>query len=176
MEIIVGFSKNKNPLKIGSLFIQLAEKRNFSHAYFRYKCPLTELNIVNQASLGRVNEMTFETFKKENIIIEEYVLKLSNAEFNAILLFLKLNLGVKYSQIQIILIGMLKLLGIKKLLKINGTNQYICSEYVGNGLRMISYITSNVPKELDTYTPSDLREIIKSGCINHKNRMWQVYG
>jgi hypothetical protein len=159
--IIIGFSRSRSPWKIGSRLIQIAEKRQFSHAYFRYTCPISNKQIINQASHGYINEMEYEIFKQENIIVEEYQLICREVEYNDLVSFLRSNLGRKYSQMQIFIIGCMKVLNIKKNIYINGDESNICSEWVAKGAKLISYIT-NLPIVLDTYTPSDLNEYIKS--------------
>jgi len=67
--IIIGFSRSRSPWKIGSRLIQISEKRPFSHAYFRYTCPISGKQIVNQASHGYINEVEYEIFKEDNICL-----------------------------------------------------------------------------------------------------------
>lgn len=170
MKIIIGFSRSKSVFKIGSLAIQLAEKRKFSHAYFRYECPFTNLDIVSQASHGYVNEIEYSIFKEDNVVVEEYELQISNVEFQVLLLYLRSSLGKKYSKLTIFVISILKLLSIKKQIYIDGDQKDICSEYIARGAKIISYIT-NLPTVLDTYTPSDLNTCIKSIYHIHKDKI-----
>jgi hypothetical protein len=156
-KIVIGFSRSKSPWKIGSQFIRAVEKRDFSHAYIRYTCPITNVEIVAQASKGFVNQMSFNIFKEHNIITEEYELDCTEQEFVDILTFTNNNLGQKYSFSQIVLIG------IKKLFKFelpinNKDDEFICSEYTA---RVCDIKGVRVPTYLDYFTPSDFNTLVK---------------
>jgi hypothetical protein len=172
--IIIGFSRSRSPYKIGSKLIQWSENRPFSHAYFRYTCPLSGKQIINQASHGYVNEMEYEIFKKDNIIVEEYQLTCKEEEYKELMTFLRSNLGRKYSQKQIFVIGCMKVLGIKKNIYVDGDKADICSEWVAKGAKLISYI-SQLPSILDTYTPSDLREYVWTQYNREKGNIHLIY-
>ena len=172
--IIIGFSRSRSPWRIGSKLIQIAEKRPFSHAYFRYTCSLSGKEIVNQASHGYINEMEYEIFKEDNIVVEEYQLTCTDCEYKELLEFLRSNLGRKYSQKQIFVIGCMKVLGIKKNVYVDGDKMDICSEWVAKGAKLISYITQ-LPAILDTYTPSDLREYVWTQYNREKGNIHLIY-
>jgi hypothetical protein len=172
--IIIGFSRSMSPYRIGSKLIQIAENRPFSHAYFRYTCPMSGKEIVNQASHGYINEMEYEIFKEDNIVVEEYQLDCSDQEYKDLLTFLRSNLGRKYSQKQIFVIGVMKVLGIKKNIYVDGDQMDICSEWVAKGAKLISYITQ-LPAILDTYTPSDLREYVWTQYNREKGSIHLTY-
>ncbi len=172
--IIVGFSRAKSPFKIGSTLIRISEGRPFSHAYFRYTCPISGKQMVNQASHGYINEMEYEIFKQDNIVVEEYELTCKEEEHKDLLIFLRSNLGRKYSQMQIFVIGCMKVLGIKKNVYVDGDKADICSEWVAKGAKLISYIT-NLPAILDTYTPSDLREYVWTQYNREKGNIHLIY-
>ena len=156
-KLIIGFSKSKSPWKVGSQVIRLGEKRDFSHAYIRYECILTNIQIVAQASKGFVHEMNYDIFQEHNIVCEEYELECSNEQFIEVIKFIRKNLGVDYSKLQIFF------LSIKKLFKIevkeyNKDKEFICSEFAAR-ICQIAGIT--VPTYLDYFTPSDLNTLIK---------------
>jgi hypothetical protein len=155
--LIIGFSKSKSIWKVGSQVIRIAEKRDFSHAYIRYKCILTGVDIVAQASHGYVNEMNFEIFKEHNVVVEEYELTCTQEQYIDTIKFIRTNLGRDYSTLQILLIG------IKKLLKFevkvyNKDKQFICSEFAA---RICEMTGVTVPTYLDYFTPSDLNTLVK---------------
>ena len=60
--MVVGFSKARNKYKIFSTLISLVEKRPYSHAYFKYTCPISNILMVSQASHGFVNEIAYNIF------------------------------------------------------------------------------------------------------------------
>lgn len=154
---IVGFSKAKSWTKIGSTIIRQAEKREFSHAFILYKDPITEVNIVSQASHGYVNEMNYDIFKKENDIIKLYKIKCSEQQFLEILKFIKTHLGVKYSKFQIYMIAIKKLLRLNNIDDFNKTMEFICSEWTAYICKIAEI---KVPCRLDTFTPSDMDRLL----------------
>lgn len=156
-KLIIGFSRSKSPWKVGSQVIQIGEKRDFSHAYIRYICPITGVDIVAQASHGFVNEMNFDIFKEHNIIVEEYELPCIDEQFINTLKFIKINLGIDYSKIQILFIAIKKLLHFE--IKVyNQDKEFICSEFAA---RICEITGVTMPTYLDYFTPSDLNTLIK---------------
>lgn len=152
----VGFSRSKHWYAIGSLLIQKAEARNFSHAYIEYVCPITNEVIISQASHGYVNEMNKDAFLINNIVVKEYELDCTSEQFINILKFIKKHLGTKYSKRQIIILSLKKLFH----LNINENNydlEFICSEW---GARICKIIGIQVPDNLDVFTPSDLDRLL----------------
>jgi hypothetical protein len=155
--LIIGFSRSKSPWKIGSQIIQIGEKRNFSHAYIRYKCILTGVDIIAQAGHGYVNEMNFEIFKEHNIVVEEYELICNENQYIDVIKFIRTNLGVDYSTMQIMFLAIKKLLRFE--IKVyNKDKQFICSEFAA---RICEITGIRVPTHLDYFTPSDLNTLIK---------------
>lgn len=156
-KIVVGFSRSKSIWKIGSKIIQEVEKRDFSHVYIRYSCPTTGVEVVSQASHGYVNEVSFEIFKDQNIVVEEYELSCTRDQFKELLTFIQKNKGKDYSRMQLVLIGIKKILHVQLNEFENRDAAYICSEFAARVLQMIG---EPMPKDLDFVTPSDFREII----------------
>jgi hypothetical protein len=161
MKIIVGFSRAKSIFKFGSTAIQLAEKRNFGHAYIRYFSEEKQSEIVAQASHGFVNEMNFDIFKDTNIVVKEYILECTPEQFAMVMKFIGSKLGTLYSQMQIILIAIKKVLRFQ-INKYNQDKYFICSEFAAIICRILGI---QVPKELDYFTPSDLDTLL------HENKV-----
>lgn len=159
MKITIGFSRSKSPWKIGSKLIQIAEKREFSHAFIMYKCPITQVELVTQASHGRINEVNYKTFKEHNVIVKQYILECTPAEFNNILVYNKTHMGTLYSQWQIFVIGLAKLFKYKKEIYVDGEEKNICSEWVARLASFVGYLIG-LPKVLDALTPSDLENLM----------------
>lgn len=155
--LTVGFSRSKSPWKVGSQAIQISEKRNFSHAYIRYECLLTQVQIVAQASHGFVNEMNYDIFQEHNIVCEEYVLECSDEHFIDVIKFIRKNLGVDYSKMQIFFLAIKKLLRFE-VKEYNKDKEFICSEFAA---RICQIAGVTVPSYLDYFTPSDLNTLIK---------------
>ena len=159
--IIVGFSRARSPWKVGSKIISASEKRKYSHVYIRYKDSVTGVELVCQASHGYVNEVSFEIFQEDNIIVEEYDLETTSEQTLEILTYLKKNLGKPYSILQLIFIA------IKKLFKVNlklrdGDKSFICSEL---GAKVCKFKKIPMNDDLDLKTPSDLNMVLKTHKI-----------
>jgi hypothetical protein len=158
--ITVGFSRSKKWYKIGSRIIAFALRRPYSHAYFRYKDPVTNLQMVSQASHGFINEITYHNFLKENVVVEEISYALNEQQFAELLNWCKSKQGNKYATDLIISIFIKKL--IKKSLGISdGEEKFICSEYVIRGLLRVFRTLDVKDYVLDELDPSDLNTILK---------------
>lgn len=161
MRIVVGFSRAKSAFKLGSTAIQLAEKRNFGHAYIRYYSDEKQCDIVAQASHGFVNEMNFDIFKETNIVVKEYTLECNEDHFKKVLKFIGSKLGTKYSQMQIILIAIKKVLRFE-VKQYNKDKYFICSEFAAV---ICNILGIEVPNELDYFTPSDLDTLLHTNGV-----------
>lgn len=156
--ITVGFSRAKEWYKIGSVIIKEAEKRDYSHAYLKYTCPITGEIMVAQASHGYVNEVNYKEFLKHNVVVEEIDFKTDDKQFISIMKFIKERQGIKYSTLQVLAISVKKLFHIK-LDYNNGDNQYICSEFIIKALQILNPLLGK-DWDLDYVTPSDLKKIL----------------
>jgi hypothetical protein len=160
MQFTVGFSKAISPLKIGSKLIQLVEKRNFSHVYIEFVSPVTGVKLISQASHGYVNLVNADLFFTQNEKIEEYLFFCDDQQWLNIESFIHKNLGKPYSQLQLLLIGIKKIMHITPAVS-NQDEAFICSEWAKrvcdiDGLRLDSSI------EIDYMTPSDLNTLIRN--------------
>lgn len=157
MKVVVGFSRAKSPWKIGSKVIQIAEKRDFSHAYIIFTCQITGYQLVAQASHGSVNLMNYDIFCEHNDVCEEYLLECNEEQYLEIIKFIFVNLGKDYSTMQIMFISLKKLLHFE-VPKYNKDKEYICSEFAA---RVCEIKGIRMPTHLDYFTPSDLNTLIK---------------
>lgn len=164
-KIVIGFSRSRSPWKIGSKVIQEVEKRDFSHAYVKFIEPITNIELIAQASNGFVNMMAPEFFELHNVVVEEYEVELSDSQFLDIIKFIYSNLGKNYSYLQLVLIGIKKLFRIELNQLENKDMSYICSEFAA---RLLQIANKDMPEHLDFVTPSDLREIITSNSIGKR--------
>lgn len=164
MQIIVGFSKAKSIWKVGSTIIRAIEKTKFSHAFISYTCPLTQVDLVAQASHGMVNQCNLDIFRLENIILEEYEIDCTDDQFIDMLRFINLNLGKDYSTLQLLLIGIKKILHIE-IKTVDQDTSYICSEWA---FRICQMFGIEYDGNSDYMTPSDLNRLVKEkyGKIN----------
>lgn len=153
-KLIIGFSRARSPWAIGSTAIQVTEKRNFSHAFVKYEDPITGLTMISQASHGMVHDCYIDEFLKANIIVEEYEIDCSDQEWLDFYIFNRKHQGVKYSTAQFLALTVVKIFRIKLWFK-NGDKEFICSEWAG---RVCSILNKPMPENLDSMTPSNLRE------------------
>lgn len=153
----VGFSRSKSCFKLGSTVIRAVEKRPYSHVYICYSCPFSNEQIVSQASHGFVNETEFNIFKQQNEVIKEYEITCDKNQFKNVINFSRKHLGVKYSQLQILWIGIKKILHIQVGDK-NNDLEFICSEW---GVRICEIAElEKAPENIDTFTPSDMDKLL----------------
>ena len=156
MTIIVGFSRNKEWYKVGSVAIELAEKRPYSHAFLQFTDPFTQRDMIAQAAHGMVNEMSFTRFTEENTVVRTYSFEITPDQFHQLLQTIQDNLGMPYGYLELIWIAIKKLLRIQ--VNIHDHNDtYICSEFVGMLLQTLDILK---PDNLDFLTPSDLEKLI----------------
>lgn len=155
---IVGFSRSKSRLKIGSLLIQKVENRNFSHAYIRYTDDFTKVSLVAQASHGFVNEMNYDIFKESNVIVEEYQIQCSDEDFKKIVIFIKNNLGNLYSRWELLLIGVKKLFHFELPAR-DEQKEFICSKFTA---MVCDIVNLKIDANLEFVTPSDFNTFIKN--------------
>lgn len=151
--IFLGFSKSRSLFKIGSQLIRFYEGTNFSHAYIKYMDPSTGIMLVAQASHGFVNEMNSDVFISENIIISEYSVNIAEEELHQCLIFIKTNLGKKYSKLQLLAIVLRDLFGHLPF-GLNRDNEFICSEFVSRIASILNIFPKNI--DFDFITPKQL--------------------
>lgn len=168
MKIIIGFSRSRSPWKLGSTAIQLAEKRNFGHAYVKISCPITNKPLIAQASHGSVNMMALPIFLQNNIVVKEYEIECTDIEFQDLMNFICDNLGVPYSQWQIIEIAIKKVIHFE-IKSYNKDKYFICSEFAARACQIIRI---NVPDtNLDYFTPSNLEFVLGMAVYNKNERI-----
>ena len=173
MKIIIGFSRSKSPWKLGSKAIQISEKRNFGHAYIKLQCPISDKPLIAQASHGSVNMMALPIFLDNNIIVKEYEIECGIAEFKDLMTFICDNLGVPYSQMQILEIAIKKVLHFE-IKSYNKDKYFICSEFAARACQIIKV---DIPDtNLDYFTPSNLEFILSIAVFNKNERVSLTFG
>lgn len=154
--ITIGFSTPKK-FKIGSSLIRLFEDSDYSHIYIKMEpSPTSRLPFakVFQASHGNVNAMTFDNFKKDNKILHEYQIPISDAKYFQIANWLWMQLGKPYGFSQLITIGL------KIRTRSNKDSKFICSELAGMVLR--DYLGQDINESLDYVGLNDIKFILEN--------------
>lgn len=136
------------PIKwmIGAEAIKLYQNTDFSHIL------IIDGDLVYQASHGLVNCMYIENFLLDNKIIYKYEIPNNLVD----MIFVKKQLGKKYSKFQIIITPLLKL--VKAKTKGNGNQKFICSEFVGKALMLDWVDDITTPKQIDNYLKSSYKQ------------------
>lgn len=152
-KVIVGASKTS---KIGSEAIQWWINAPYSHVYIRWHLATQDREIVYHASHGMVHFREYNNFKKENIIVCEFELELSEAQFKKFSQKCIDLAGESYSKLELLQIILCDITNGK----IHTEDQvgYICSELLCELLEDLGYIF-NKPKYL--ITPKDIIEKLK---------------
>lgn len=142
MRLIIGASRNS---KIGSRLLQWWMGTNYSHVYARWALKTQQRDIVYQASHGLVHYQALNNFTKENIIIKEFILDLTDEQFKKFSIKCIDLAGEKYSKIELVQIFLSDISDGK--LKFEDQHGYICSELMCELLEDLG-IKFNKPKFL----------------------------
>lgn len=159
--ITIAFSSAKNRFALFGRLIETVESRPFSHALVIYKDPILGVDMVFQASRGLVNQCSLEHFLKKNDIQVSYTLPTTKKQFEIFYSFMIQMLGVKYGWLEILGIGLKKLLHLESPFK-DGLVTVICSELCAQVCKILDV---NMPEHVDSITPSDLNELLKGYYI-----------
>jgi hypothetical protein len=157
MKIIIGASRAE---KIGSKLLQFHMGTDYSHVYARWWLTSQEREIVYQASHGMVHFCSLEHFTRDNIIVKEFTLNITEEQFKKFSRRCVDLAGEKYSQLELLQIWLSDLTGGKW--NSEDQNGYICSELMCELLESIG-IAFNKPKYL--VKPRDIVEAL----TNHLN-------
>lgn len=156
-KIIIGFSKSKKILPIGSWLIRLYQWTKFSHVYIRIPMEAYPSDLIVHASEGLVQHMSKTVFDKKHEIVNEFSLTVSDEKWDQVDKNLLHEIaGEKYSIMQnlgIFLVHILRLIGIR------ATNPWKsgwnCSEYVARVISMV-LITELDQIRPNLVTPKDV--------------------
>lgn len=123
MKLIIGASKNH---LIGSKAIQWWLGTDYSHVYARWHLNSQDRDIVYQASHGMVHYTSLEHFTRDNIIVVEYVLDLTDEQFKKFSRKCIDLAGEKYSKLELLQILISEIS--KGKISFEDQSGYICSE------------------------------------------------
>lgn len=155
MKLTIGASKNN---LIGSKLIQWWLGAPYSHVYTKWHLNSQNRDIVYQASHGMVHFISYENFKEQNIVVEEYEIELTDEQFKKFSSKCIDLAGQKYSKLEL---AQILLCDIS-----NGNIQfkdqpgYICSELMCELLQDLGY-EFDKPKYM--ITPKDIMDKLKYG-------------
>jgi hypothetical protein len=151
--IKVAFSRAISEYAFLSKGIQLAEKRPFSHAFIMFYDPISKQTLIFQASHGMVHLISLDKFLESNILVKSYDLIVSEEEYQNVWKFIVKRLGTPYSKWSLFVLILMKAIGFKKFIKLDGDKAFICSELAAEFCKLKSI---QIPENIDVVTPSDL--------------------
>ena len=157
--IYIGFSKSN---LIGSKLISWFLNREYSHTYFKFQEPWYDDKTINQSTGHGIGYMAEHNFIKNNTIVKEYVLDISDELFLELVNDCHKNAGVKYGYFQNLGIFVIDVLSKLKInIKRNPINDGVnCSEWM-------YYILEEVygkwtDKDPNLVTPADVEAFLQS--------------
>lgn len=161
--IVVGFSKPKK-WKIFAWVIMKAYSIPYDHVYVKIHSDKYQRDLIYQASKLAVNFMGTEIFLKDNIVMDEFTVQITDENKTGLMQFAIDNVGKGYGVMEALGMGIVRVAELVGL-KINnpfgdGGQTYVCSELAGYILEQ--YAGSSIPKNLDDITPLDVYKYLSS--------------
>ncbi len=154
MKITIGASRNQ---LIGSKAIQWWIDADYSHSYARWTLNTQERDIIYQASHGLVHFQALENFQKQNEIVEEIELEITDEQFKRFSRKCIDLAGVKYSKLQLLQIFINDATNDR--IKFDDQPGYICSELMHDLLIDLG-MSFNKPKHL--LNPKDIMDCVRA--------------
>lgn len=168
--ITIGFSKHKGFAPL-SWLIMLCEGTKFSHAYIKVRSKSLNRDLIYQATGSGVHFIGLSLFEQSAQVIEEYQIDISPEKQTKLLQWCVDNAGKPYGKLQIIGIGLIRLLkpfGIKiKNPFSNGNAAYVCCELVVAALEDVGF---SGPDELDQVDLNATRDMVRSHSVDEKDK------
>lgn len=158
MKLVIGASRNN---KIGSRLIRWWINAPYSHVYARWYLQVQDRDIVYQSSHEMVHFTSFENLKKDNTIVYEIELELTNEQFKQFSTKCIDLAGQPYSKSGLVQIFLFDIT--KKQTNIKDQSGYICSELMGELLEDLGYKFSK-PNYL--INPKDIIEELQKQQTN----------
>jgi hypothetical protein len=152
-KIVIGASKND---LIGSKAIQWWLNTDYSHVYVRWYLSSQEREIVYQASHGMVHFTSLEHFTRDNLIVKEYVIDLTDEQFKKFSGKCIDLAGESYSKLELLQIFIRDIF--KEKINFQDQPGYICSELMCELLEDIG-IKFTKPKHL--VRPDDIMKALE---------------
>lgn len=165
--IIIGFSKSKKKLPIGSWIIRLYQWSEYSHIYIRIPTTKFPSDIIIHSSEGKVQRMSGTQFNKRHKVIKEYKLLISQEMYTKIINEMHEISGDDYGIMQNIGIVWVNFL---QLFNIRSTNPWKsgwnCSEFVAHILNKI--YPNKLNFKLNTVIPKDIYRVLNELFKNNQ--------
>ena len=158
--ISVGFSRSKHRFAVIGWLIQLVERTAFSHAHIRTHSASLDRDLIYQATGAGIYFVGTTDFDSHHAVVEEYSFEISEEAKKKFLRWAIDNSGKKYSQLEVIGLGVKRLaawVGIKipNPFKPKGS-EYVCTTLAAAALEEVGVVDWD-PEELDV---RDLHEAV----------------
>lgn len=154
-KVVIGFSA---PIKrkIGAEAIKLWMGTDFSHVFLQIYSKYTEQTLIYQASHGYVHLITAENFAKENKVIAQFDLQISDEKLKNTIKNAQQLLGRPYGYL-----GLLRLVLHKLGTPIigDGTKTFHCSELIATLFPELVTIDADFAEPVDLY-----RQLMQGEC------------
>ena len=150
MDFYIGFSHNRDPLKIGSQLIRLIDGGNSSHTYFKWVLDDGK-EIYAHSNSHRVNILSKSAFHKYHISDAEYYIKLDDLSAIRVRNYVYSSLGITYGYLPIVGILLYKIFkwaGLNRNIFADYNNTLHCTEFAFYILQLVGY-NLNYRPELD---------------------------
>lgn len=158
MQINIAFSYPKS-FKIGAKFISFILNKPYSHVLVYWNSKNLDRTLVYQASHGQVHFIEMTNFLKDNNIVKDFKLEITDENFNKLIQKCVDLAGQPYAYFELITIGIhyiLSKIGIKLFFKdIKG---YVCSGIAGVIIEQI--FQTKLTKPTNMLNPADIDDFL----------------
>jgi len=165
--ITVGFSTPKHSTVFSKL-IRFFINKPYSHVYIKYYSDKYDRFLIYQSSGLKVNFCNINNFYRNNIVINEYIFKITEEQYVKIFQDSIDLVGESYGLKEVFGLGIVQLFNLfgKSINNpINEKAKWFCSELIGRLLLTIGFITQE-EFNLNNLTPKDIEDIIKKRIID----------
>lgn len=155
----VGFSKSTKFMPLFSWAIRVWDRIEYSHCYTEFENRRhPELPLIYQASHDMMNFMSRPVFEKENEVVEEFTIQVSDEAYDRLMYKAIQIVGKPYGVKQIVGIILADIFNLKKNPFQTKEDTYICSEWCAIVLDELGYV---IPKDRNLVTPKDIHKVLK---------------
>ena len=161
-KIIIGFSKPKK-FKPFAAAIMLGYGTPYDHVYIKFNSSFFSRELIYQASKTLVNFMGLDIFNKENLIVREYPISISDHQMKDLIQFCIDNVGKPYSMKEALGLGLVRLcelFGKKIKNPFRGSNEtYVCSVLASYVLQ--AFTDNKLEKDFQDMSPKDVWDFLE---------------
>lgn len=162
-KLIIGFSKPKK-FRLFAWLIMKSYGIPYDHVFLKFHSNTYDRDIIYQASKMMINFMGSEVFAKENIIVQEFEIEVSDENWSKLMQFSIDNAGKPYSLKEILGFTLVKICSwfgkeITNPFK-EGTEEYVCSVLADYVLE--NYTNRDIPGDFENADPKYLHDYLIS--------------